>query len=212
MKIALIEDNNKYREYLAVVLSMFPDCTITHNLVNGINILKEFYNSEPDIALIDINLPGLGGEEVVKIINTHYPNVKCIMLTINLDLDMVITCFTNGAKGYLLKDSDNIQKIVDCMRIVVNENYNEEFPLNGILAKKLLTYFANSQRSRQHKLEQYNLTTRQTEILNLLYHGKSYKEIADICRITLDTFKTHIKAIYPKMNINSRNELKRIME
>jgi DNA-binding NarL/FixJ family response regulator len=210
--IAIIEDNKKYSECLAAGLGMFPDCNIIHLLSNGMNLISRFFIEIPDIALVDINLPGIGGEEAVKIISENFPSVKCIMLTVNADLDMVITCLGNGAKGYLLKDKDNIQKIVECMRIVNNENYNEEFPLNGILAKKLLIYFANKQKTQQEKLQDYQLTKRQTEILNLLYNGKSYKEISDICSITLDTLKSHIKSIYPKLKINSRNEIKSIIE
>ncbi len=211
MKIAIIEDNNKYRECLVSSLSIFPDCTVIHQLSNALNIEKHFSVDEPEIAIVDINMPGLNGVEAVKCITKNFENVQCVMLTVNVDLDMVLKCMQAGAKGYLVKDKDSIVKIVDSLRILVNGNYNEEFPLNGTLSNKILQHFANKQKTIKDKLETFSLTPRQTEILKMLYEGKSYKQIASDCNISIDTLNSHIKAIYPKLNINSRGEIGAIL-
>ena len=118
MLIAIIEDNAKYRECLAGGLAIFPDCEVVHKLANALHIENHFYQTLPDIALIDINMPGLNGVEAVKEITEKFPTVQCIMLTVNADLDMVIKGMQKGAKGYLVKDKDSITKIVESMRIL----------------------------------------------------------------------------------------------
>ena len=140
MKIAILEDNAKYRDCLADSLSSFPDCSITHKLSNALNIERSFILDIPDIALVDINMPGLDGLTAVKEIYERFSTVQCIMLTVNTDMDMVFKCMQAGAKGYLVKDKDSIVKIVESIRMLYNGNYNEEFPLNGTLAKKILNH------------------------------------------------------------------------
>lgn len=207
MRIAIIEDNNKYRACLAHSLSIFSDCTVVHQLNNALHIKENFVLDIPDIAIIDINMPGINGVEAVKQIVTYFSTVQCVMLTVNVDMDMVLKCMQAGAKGYLVKDKDSISKIVDSLRTLVSGNYNEEFPLNGTLANKLLIHFANKEQTMSQKLAPYNLTDRQKEILKMLYQGKKYKQIAAECNISIDTLNSHIKAIYPKLNINSRGEI-----
>ena len=156
-------------------------------------------------------MPGINGVDAVKQITKDFPSVMCIMLTVNVDLDSVIKSMQNGAKGYLVKDKDSVQKIVDSMRMLLHGNYNEEFPLNGTISKKLLTHFAQTEKTIDNKLEEFQLTARQKEILQLLYKGHSYKNIASTCNISIDTLNSHIKAIYPKLNIRSRGEISRVL-
>jgi DNA-binding NarL/FixJ family response regulator len=211
MTIAIIEDNTKYRECLALGISAFPDCTVIHQLYNALNVEKYFAQQIPDVAIVDINMPGINGVECIKEIAEKFPTVLCIMLTVNVDLDMVLKCMQHGAKGYLVKDKDSIVKIVDSLRTLVSGNYNEEFPLNGTMANKILQHFNHNQKTLQQKLTEFNLTDRQAEILQLLYNGKSYKQIAAECGISIDTLNSHVKAIYPKLKIKSRGELKGVL-
>ncbi len=207
MLIAVIEDDNKYRDCLVKALNAFPDCSVIHSLSNALNIDRYFATEEPHLALLDINMPGRSGLEAVKEITENYPAVQCIMLTVNAELDLVLKCMEHGAKGYLVKDKDNIVKIVDSLRMLHNGNYNEEFPLNGTLANKVLQHFLHKEKTLTNKLDEYKLTPRQQEVLKLLYEGKSYKRIAQDCNISVDTLNSHIKAIYPKLNIKSRGEI-----
>jgi DNA-binding NarL/FixJ family response regulator len=207
MQIAIIEDDTNYRECFVKGLNTFPDCTVVHSLSNALNIAKHFYANIPDIALIDINMPGLDGFEAVKEITQKFPTVQCIMLTINNDLDMVIKSMEIGAKGYLLKNKDSIVKIVDSMRMLHNGNFNEEFPLNGSLANRVLQHFVTKEKHTSEKLDEYQLTPRQKEVLKFLHQGKSYKLIAQECNISVETLNSHIRAIYPKLNIKSRGEI-----
>ena len=212
MLIAFIEDDNKYRECLVKTLNAFPDCTVIHSLSNALHIDRHFAIEEPQLALLDINMPGRSGLEAVKEITENYPAVQSVMLTINAELDLVLKCMEYGAKGYLVKDKDSILKIVDSLRMLHNGNYNEEFPLNGTLANKVLQHFLQKEKTLSNKLDEYKLTQRQQEVLKHLYEGKSYKRIAQDCNISVDTLNSHIKAIYPKLNIKSRGEISKFMD
>ncbi len=207
MQVAIIEDNTSYRECLATSLAAFADIQIVHTLYNALNISENFDQILPDVVLLDINMPGLSGLDALKEISDYYPTVQCVMLTINAELDTVVKCMQLGAKGYLVKNKDSITKIADSIRTLHSGNYNEEFPLNGTLANKVLAHFVQKEKTLSDKLDDYKLTTRQKEILKFLYDGKTYKEIADYCNISIDTINSHIKAIYPKLNIKSRGEI-----
>ena len=211
MRIAIIEDNIKYRDCLVATLCSFADCEVIHTLSNALRIDDAFNADLPEIALVDINLPGINGIDMVKHVTKHFPTVLCIMLTVNVDLDLVLKSMQNGAKGYLIKDKDSIQKIVDSMRTLYNGNFNEEFPLNGTISKKLLNHFAHIEKTIDAKLSEYHLTARQKEILHLLHQGHTYKSIAETCNISIQTLNTHVKTIYPKLNIKSRSEINRVM-
>lgn len=210
INIAIIEDNNKFRECLAKSLAAFADMRVTHQLHNALNIVEHFILEPPDVALVDISMPGRSGVEAVEEIANEFPKTQCIMLTVHADLDMVVKCMMKGARGYLLKDKDSILKIAESIRMLHQGNYNEEFPLNGSLANTILNHFASKQKDVDEKLSVYNLTPRQKEVLKLLYDGHSYKQIAAICNISIDTLNSHVKAIYPKLNIKSRGELNSI--
>ena len=211
MLVSIIEDNAHYRESLSIALSTFDDCKIIHELPNALHITERFSEELPDVALVDINLPGISGIEAVRIITCQFPSVQCIMLTQNTEMDMVMKSIENGAKGYLVKHKDGVQKIIDSIRMLCTGNYNEEFPLNGTIAYKLIGHMASEKSSRTDKLKKYSLTSRQTEIIMLLYEGKSYKQVADEINISTETLNSHIKAIYRKLHINSRNELKNVL-
>ena len=207
MNIAIIEDNTKYRECLASSLNAFPDCVVIHALGNALNITANFEKQIPDVALLDLNMPGLDGLSAMKEIATNFPEVQVVILSVNAELDMVVKCMEYGAKGYLVKDKDSIVKIVDSLRMLHSGNYNEEFPLNGTLASKVLLHFVNNEKKVADKLGDYKLTERQKEILKELHKGKSYKQIADECSISVETLNSHVRAIYPKLNIKSRGEI-----
>ena len=209
MLIAVIEDNTKYRECLVKSLNAFPDCKVIHSLGNALNIDRSFSAEKPELVLLDISMPGRSGVDAVKEITENYPSVQCLMLTGNAELDVVIKCMEYGAKGYLIKNKDSIIKIVDSLRMLHSGNYNEEFPLNGTLANKVLLHFLKKEKTLDSKLDDYKLTVRQKEVLKKLYEGKSYKHIAEEFNISVETLNSHVKAIYPKLNIKSRGEISR---
>lgn len=165
-------------------------------------MMEALYEAEPDVIILDIDLPVRNGIEGVKLIKEHLPNAGVFMLTVFEDEDKIFSSIKAGALGYLLK-KDPPEKIVEAIKGI----YNGESIMNGKIARKMLDFFSRKESDRQHKLEQFNLTKREKEILQLLIDGKSYKHIADICNISLQTLFTHTRNIYNKLNIHSRAEI-----
>jgi DNA-binding NarL/FixJ family response regulator len=123
------------------------------------------------------------------------------MLTVFEDDDKIFGAIRAGANGYLLK-KDPPQKILAAIESVLKG----ESPMNGIIAAKMLEYF-QQQGKKSDDIEEANLTLREKEILQLLIQGNSYKEIAALIRISVETLNSHIKNIYRKLDVHSRSEL-----
>jgi DNA-binding NarL/FixJ family response regulator len=164
-------------------------------------MMGRFELEKPDVALMDIDMPGMNGIEAVWEIKNHWPEIKILMLTVFEDDDKIFGAIKAGANGYLLK-KDSPQKILDAIDAVVKG----ESPMNGMIAAKVLDYFQKQQK-KNIDLEQSNLTEREKEILQLLIKGNSYKEIASALFISVETLNSHIKNIYRKLNVHSRSEL-----
>jgi len=124
-----------------------------------------------------------------------------MMLTVFEDDEKIFGAIKAGANGYLLK-KDSPQKILDAIEAV----YRGESPMNGMIASKVLDYFQRQQK-KNNDLNQSGLTEREKEILKLLIKGNSYKEIAGMLFISIETLNSHIKNIYRKLNVHSRSEL-----
>ena len=147
-------------------------------------------------------MPGINGIEGIKIIKQELPEAGIFMLTVFEDEEKIFNSIKAGADGYLLK-KDPPDKIIEAIKAI----YNGESIMNGKIARKMLEYFKFKESNRQKELERYDLTRREKEILELLINGKSYKQIADVCSISMHTLFTHTKNIYNKLNIHSRAEI-----
>ena len=201
LNIAIIEDNPQYRTTLSIILQLNEKLRLIHKLDNCDEMIVSFEGASPDVVMMDINLPGMSGIQAVWEIRKHFPQMKVIMLTVFEDDENIFKAIKAGANGYLLK-KDSPQKILDAIEAVVNG----EFPMNGMIAAKILDCFQQMQK-RNSDFEEFNLTSREREILSLLIKGYSYKELAAALFISVETLNSHVKNIYRKLDIHSRSEL-----
>lgn len=201
IKVAVIEDNPQYRTTLSIILQLNEDFKIIHKLDSCKDMIGLFEFEQPDVVLMDIDMPGINGIQGVWEIKERWPQMKVLMLTVFEDDDKIFSALRAGANGYLLK-KDKPQKIIDAI-IEVN---NGEAPMNGMTAAKVLEYFQRERKTRSD-LEASHLSAREKEILGALNKGLSYKEIAAAQFISVETINTHIKNIYRKLNVHSRAEL-----
>ena len=201
LNIAIIEDNPQYRTTLSIILQLNEKLRLIHRLDNCDEMIVSFEGARPDVVMMDINLPGMNGIQAVWEIRKHFPEMKVIMLTVFEDDENIFKAIKAGANGYLLK-KDSPQKILDAIEAVVNG----EFPMNGMIAAKILDCFQQMQK-RNSDFEEFNLTSREREILSLLIKGYSYKELAAALFISVETLNSHVKNIYRKLDIHSRSEL-----
>ena len=201
LNIAIIEDNPQYRTTLSIILQLNEKLRLIHKLDNCDEMIVSFKAARPDVVMMDINLPVMNGIQAVWEIRKHFPEMKVIMLTVFEDDENIFKAIKAGANGYLLK-KDSPQKILDAIEAVVNG----EFPMNGMIAAKILDCFQQMQK-RNSDFEEFNLTSREREILSLLIKGYSYKELAAALFISVETLNSHVKNIYRKLDIHSRSEL-----
>ena len=201
INVAIIEDNPQYRTTLSIILQLNEKIKLIHKLESCEQMIPFFEVDMPDVVLMDIDMPGKTGIEGVWEIKKSFPDVKVIMLTVFEDDEKIFGAIKAGANGYLLK-KDSPQKILDSIEAV----YQGESPMNGMIASRVLDYFQQQQK-KNAELQQSNLTDREKEILQLLVKGNSYKEIATVLFISIETLNSHVKNIYRKLNVHSRSEL-----
>jgi DNA-binding NarL/FixJ family response regulator len=199
--IAIIEDNQPYRAAISVILQLDEDIRVLHTLADCSEMMDRFSVDLPDVVLMDIDLPGMGGIEAVWTLKQRWAGLKILMLTVFEDDEKIFGAIRAGANGYLLK-KDSPQKILSAIHAVMQG----ESPMNGIIAAKMLDYFQQQGQQRQF-LEEQHLTGKEKEILQLLIRGNSYKEIAALLKISVETLNSHIKNIYRKLDVHSRSEL-----
>ena len=201
IRLAIIEDNVAYLKALRTFIDHTPNIEVVYSGSDLRSFIDDFATVSPDVVIMDIDLPGISGIEGVRIIKSRYPATNIFMLTVFEDEDKIFESIKAGALGYMLK-KDSPDKIIDAIRSI----HGGESVMNGQIARKILGYFSKSEQ-KDTRLEDYNLTRREKEILTLLIDGLSYKAIAAQCFISMDTVFSHIKNIYSKLNIHSRSEL-----
>jgi DNA-binding NarL/FixJ family response regulator len=201
IKVALIEDNEAYRKALQTLVTRTADLEIVYSAEDCRNIGDTIAAICPDVIIMDIELPGISGIEGVRLVKEHCPNASIFMLTVFEDDQNIFESIKAGATGYLLK-KDPPEEILEAIR----KAHRGETAMNGRIARKVLQYFSKSP-AKEPNFEDYKLTPREKEILELLMKGLSYKEIAAKCFITLDTMFSHIRKIYSKLNVHSRAEI-----
>ena len=200
IRIAIVEDNHAYRKSLEALISTSKEVTIVYSDENSYELIENVNELSPEVIIMDIDLPGINGIESVLRLKEKKPSLNIFMLTVFEDMDRIFESIKAGAVGYLLK-KDSPHLILESIMKVKNG----ESVINGKIARKVLDYF-NKSMSRV-SVEDYGLSKREKEILQLLIDGLSYKQIAAQCFVTLDTISTHVKKIYTKLNIHSRSEL-----
>ena len=195
IRIIIFEDNDKLRESLAYLIKTQPEYEMIgdfNNCNDAANIARVF---EPDVVLMDIDMPGQSGINGVRFIKEARPQTAVIMYTVFEDDDKLFKCLCAGANGYLLKQTAP-QKLFDGIQEVIAGGA----PMSPVIAKKVLKSFQHS------KSNKYFLTPREMDVLNLLIKGYSAKMIANDLEISFDTARTHLKNIYLKLQVNSGKE------
>jgi len=199
IRILLIEDHPEYREVIELALKKEPDMELHGQFGSAEAALHRLQerprHSEPDIILLDLNLPGMGGLEALPLLSQAAPSAKIIILTQSDKEEDVLCAITLGAAGYLLK-SASLRQITDGIRMVMAGGASLDADVARFLLKTLQ---ANLPRKTPEPL----LSKREMEILTLLAEGLVQKEIALKLNISSTTVVTHINHIYGKLNVTN---------
>jgi DNA-binding NarL/FixJ family response regulator len=200
IKLAIYEDNRKFTEAIRIMIETLSEVELTGIYTDTENIVHQLAVNTPDIVLMDIRIKPLNGIESTRLILQHYPLVKILIQTVFEDDNHVFAAICAGASGYILK-----RHLQDSFPSILKEIFNGGVPMSPNIAHKILHLFRIHFPDKA-KLENYNLSKREKEILKCLVEGLSYKMIADKCGISLETVKTHFKRIYEKLHVASMTE------
>jgi two-component system nitrate/nitrite response regulator NarL len=196
-RIIIFDDNEERLNSVKMLLDLSEDFECAGTFINCNNVLADIKSTQPDLILMDIDMPGLNGIDATTVIRKGYPNLPVIIQTIFEENEKIFDCLRAGANGYLLKKTGP-EKFLESLR----EALNGGAPMTGSIASKVLHYFAREQANKN----KYNLTEREIQVLGLLVKGYSYKLIANECDIAYNTVNNHIRSIYDKLYVNSATE------
>jgi DNA-binding NarL/FixJ family response regulator len=199
IKVCIFDDNKNILQSLQLLLQGSNEIEVTGVYEDANNIEEALILSEPDVVLMDIEMPGVNGIEAVQQIRKFNTAITIIMQTIFEDEDRVFSSILAGASGYLTKDSPPLAIIE-----AIKDAYNGGTPMTPCIAKKIIQQF--QLQNKTVSPAEYNLTVKETEVLRLLADGLSYKMIANKLNMGYDTAHTHIKSIYRKLHVASMGE------
>jgi DNA-binding NarL/FixJ family response regulator len=199
VKIVIYEDNANLRESLSSLVALTGDYIVMASYADCTKVSAQVKESKPDVVLMDIDLPGMNGIEAVKRIREFDQEVQIIMLTVFDDNTHVFEAMYAGANGYLLK-----KYVSDKLIHAIKEVLDGGAPMSPSIARMVIS-------NMQHPVNtvaenDYQLTNREKETLQLLSKGNSFKMIAAELNISIDTVRTHIKRIYDKLHVRSQIE------
>ncbi len=198
IKVFIYDDNESRKDSLCALLDLTENMEFVGSAYNCSAVEQDMEQSQPDVVLMDIEMPETDGIEGVLRIKKRYPDIKVIMQTVYEDSDKIFQALRNGAEGYILKKA-SISNIVDS----IIEVYKGGAFMTPSVALQVARYF-NRPAVVDDKIER--LSKREQEVLQLLAEGDSYKMIADRLQISYGTVNNHIKKIYEKLQVHSLGE------
>lgn len=197
IRVVIIEDIKEIREGLQMLIDGSDGFVCAQSFATGEEALDKLPGLCPDVALMDINLPGINGIEVVRRLKIRCGHTQFIMSTVYEDDESIFESLKAGASGYLLKKTPP-SKILDA----IMEVYHGGSPMSGQIARKVIASFQQKDSIDDSEL----LTQREKEILKSLAKGLRYKEIALEFNIGIETVRSHARNIYEKLQVQSRTE------
>lgn len=198
IKVAIVEDSKTTREGLETIINLSSEYRCACACDTAEEALRVLPRHHPEVVLMDIQLPNMSGIECVAQLKKLLPDVQVIMVTVYEDPDRIFRALRAGASGYLLKRSAPEQVLT-----AIRDVQQGGAPMSGEIARKVIGHF-QSQSSTTAEVEK--LTTREREVLELVAHGFSNKEIADRLSVTTEAVRWHLKHIYNKLHVHSRTE------
>jgi DNA-binding NarL/FixJ family response regulator len=196
--VAIVEDDPGVREELAKLITSARGFKCVGTYADAEAALVDIPRQQPEVVLMDINLPGMTGIECVRGLKLVLPSVQIIMLTVYDEVGQLFNSLLAGACGYLLKRTP-----ADKLLEAITEARFGGAPMTRKIARKVVQYFHQIGAAR---VEAESLSRREQETLALLAEGFRYKEIAEKMGISFNTVREYVHSIYQKLHVTSRTE------
>src|SRR3990172_1453419 len=194
LKVVVVEDNASIREGLKILIDGTEGYSCVSVFSDSETMLKNIARINPDVLLMDLGLPGMGGIEGIKKVKSLLPELTILVLTVYEENDLVFEAICAGASGYLVKKTPP-SKLLEAIK----EAYDGGAPMSSHIARRVIDFF--QQKKPVKDKTNYLLTSREKEILGYLIEGYSAKAIADSSSVSIETVRFHFRNIYKKLHV-----------
>jgi DNA-binding NarL/FixJ family response regulator len=203
IRVLVADDQALFRKGINAVLTAEPDIEVVAEAENGRAAISEAIELAPDVVLMDVRMPDVGGIDAARSIKSSCPSTAILMLTISDEEEDLYEAIKAGASGYLLKES-SVATVSDAIRAVVA---GESFLSPSMASKLLLEFNALVKRQEQnHQAMLSPLTQRESEVLRHVALGHTNRQIAETLEISENTVKNHVRNILEKLHLHDRME------
>lgn len=198
ISVAVIEDQPEIREGLCVLISLAEGFRCKGKYESMEETLTDIGKNLPDVALVDIGLPGMSGIEGMRLLKQRHPGLLLVALTVYDDDDRIFEALCAGASGYLLKKTAPARLLESVKDLMAGGS-----PMSPEVARRVIGLF---RRIRPPERADYHLTPHETRLLKLLVQGHTYKTAAAELRTSTHTVSFHMRNIYAKLQVHSKSE------
>ena len=203
IRIALVDDQALFREGLRTILSLQSDFEVVGEAGDGQEALSLISKTQPDVVLMDLKMPRLDGVEATRQIKADHPQVNILILTTFDDDEYVFEGLRSGALGYMLKDAPS-EKLVEAIRAAAR---GESFLQPSVAAKVVAEFSRLAERPVDPSRDLIEpLSERELDVLRLLAHGSTNRQIAESLVIAEGTVKNHVTSILGKLGVEDRTQ------
>ncbi|HAO78082.1 MAG TPA: DNA-binding response regulator [Verrucomicrobia subdivision 3 bacterium] len=196
--VSIVEDDRKTRESMVALLRYASGVRLLGTHPSGEAALVNVPAEQPEVVLMDINLPGMSGIDCIAKLKTQMPGLRVLMLTTYEDSHLIFNSLRAGATGYILKNKSSAELLA-----AIQQVHEGGAPMSMRIARKVVAFFNQLPGPAP---ESERLSEREAQVLAALAKGLIYKEIAIQLKISENTVRTYIKRIYEKLHVNSRTE------
>ncbi len=201
ISILLADDHTLFRDGLASLLSQRPNLQVAGGAADGEEAVRMARELMPDLVLMDVRMPRVGGLEATRQIKREMPDMCVLMLTMSEDDQDLFEAIKSGAQGYLLKNTppDELYRLIESV-------FEGEAPISGLMAAKMLGEFKHGTitATTADQVVVENLTDREMDVLYRVADGMTNREIADTLSISENTVKKHLRNILAKLHLQNR--------
>lgn len=200
IKVLIADDHKMFRQGLRMLFEMEPDIKIIGEARDGLEVQELARTLDPDVILMDINMPGTDGVEATRLILKEMPDSRVIILTMFREDEHVFQAIRAGAQGYVLKDADSLE-VIRAIRTVAAGGSIIDPAMTGKVFNQFKILSEMSERGNRE-----GLTERELEILALIAEGASNREIGDRLFLSEKTIKNYVTSIFQKLQMNDRTQ------
>ncbi|WP_371323015.1 response regulator transcription factor [Dechloromonas sp. ZY10] len=199
IRVLLVDDHTLFRSGIKSLLQRNEEFEVVGEAGDGLEGIKRARSLKPDVALLDLHMPGVSGLEALKVIVEEIPEVRVLMLTVSEDAQDLMDALRAGASGYLLKNIETEMLIDGVRRVAAGESV-----VSQQMTAKLIAGVRNPPRQENNPPDRERFSPRERDILASLAQGESNKEIARRLDLAESTVKIHVQNIFKKLNMTSR--------